>query len=71
MTTRPQDLQDEADHWLDYQRQQAEAARRCGVWDHASEQSPLAAARDIAAGLVYAIAAVCTVIVILGFGFLS
>ena len=72
MTTRPQDIEEEAAHWREYDRQQREAAARTAcAWDHAEEQSPLRAAREIAAGIVYAITAICTVVVILAFGFLS
>lgn len=78
MTTRPgytgpkRGLADEADHWREYDRQQREAAARLAcAWDHHGEQSPLAAAREIAAGIVYAITAICLVTVILAFGFLS
>ena len=72
MTTRPQDLEEEAQHWREYDRQQREAAARmAGAWDHADEQSPLSTAREIAAGIVYGITAICLVAVILAFGFLS
>ena len=72
MTLRHQDIEEEARHWCEYERQQREAAARLAcAWDHADEQSPLAAARDAVAGIVYAITAIGLVVVILAFGFLS
>jgi hypothetical protein len=72
MTTRPQDIEEEAQHWREYDRQQREAAARtAGAWDHADEPFTLRSAREIAASIVYAITAIGLVVVILAFGFLS
>lgn len=71
MTMRRQDIDEEADHWRQYERQQQEAAARiAGTWDHAGEAPP-ATWRALLAAIAYAAAAVSATLLIVGYGFLA
>ena len=69
MTTRPQDLRDESDHWRDYQRQQADAARRTVAWDHADERAPERTWPALLGAIAYTAVAALLAVVIVAFGF--
>ena len=69
MTLRQQDLDEETQHWRDYQRQQADAARRAGIWDHAEDRSPARTWPQVLGALAYSAVAGVLVFVILAFGF--
>ena len=69
MLTRKQDAADEAAHWREYQRQQEEAARRCGAWDHADEATRTWP--ELLAAAAYTAVAVLFVVAIVAWGYAS
>jgi hypothetical protein len=71
MTLRRDDIEAEAEHWLDYQRQQEDAARCACAWDHAEDRAPARTWLQLLAALAYtAVAALCAVVIIAA-GFLA
>jgi len=67
MTNRRQDLDEESAHWIQYQQQQEDAARRCGAWDHADEATRTWP--ELIAAIAYTALAVVLVLVIIGWGY--
>lgn len=67
VTTRPQDIQDEAEHWAAL----AQASREAGCWRHDDPLDATATWREVLAAIAYAVAAVSATLLIVGVGFLA